>query len=262
MKWFITIALSAILFVPRALPAAPEVGGVGIALAQDKDSKEITVFKVLPETPAAKNGVKPGWIINRIADVAIKGKTINDCVALIRGPVGSAVTLELVDPEAHKTHTLELKREALAGIVTTAAAKLGDRAGPVAIKEWVKGDKVDVTDGKNIYVLEFWATWCGPCRVSIPHLSQMQKKYKGKGVVFVGVSDEKPEVVRPFVEKMGDQMNYTVACDDSRKTSAAYMEAYAQNGIPTAFIVDKGGKVYWLGHPMAGLDKKLHDLTK
>ena len=141
------------------------------------------------------------------------------------------------------------------------AAELGDPAAPLAIKEWAKGKAVDVKDGKNIYVVEFWATWCPPCRMSIPHLTEIQKNFKAKGVVVVGISDEKSETVQAFVKKMGDKMDYTVAIDDSRKTSKGYMTAYAQNGIPHSFIVGKDGKVAWHGHPMDGLDKALEKLT-
>jgi thiol-disulfide isomerase/thioredoxin len=142
------------------------------------------------------------------------------------------------------------------------AAKLGDPAAPLTIKNWVKGKPVDVTDGKNVYVVEFWATWCGPCRTSIPHLTEVQKKFRDKGVIFVGVSDEDVEKVKPFVEKMGDKMEYTVACDDERKTSQGYMAAYGQNGIPTAFVVGKNGKVLWFGHPMAELEETLEQVLE
>ena len=145
-------------------------------------------------------------------------------------------------------------------IPTQAAGKLGDPAAPLAIKDWVKGKPVDVKDGKNIYVVEFWATWCGPCLRSIPHLSEMQKKFKDQGVVFVGISDEDVGKVKPFVEKMGEKMDYTVACDDERKSYAAYMGAYGQGGIPTAYIVGKDGKVQWFGHPMADLEKTLEKI--
>jgi thiol-disulfide isomerase/thioredoxin len=141
------------------------------------------------------------------------------------------------------------------------AAKLGDPAAPLAIKEWVKGNPVDVKDGKNIYVVEFWATWCPPCRRSIPHLTEIQKKFKDKGVVVVGVSDEAPATVKPFVQKMAGQMDYTVAIDDGRKSNRGYMLAYGQNGIPHSFIVGKDGKVVWEGHPMDGLDEALARLV-
>lgn len=152
---------------------------------------------------------------------------------------------------------------ALASVTTlsTEAARIGDPAAPLAIKEWVKGKPVDVKDGKNIYVVEFWATWCGPCRVSIPHLTEVQEKFKDKGVVVIGVSDETVDKVKPFVEKQGDKMDYTVAIDDSDKTSEGYMKAYGQNGIPHAFIVGKKGNVIWHGHPMAGLDQALEEIV-
>src|SRR5262245_49723397 len=108
------------------------------------------------------------------------------------------------------------------------AAQLGDAAAPLEIGEWVKGDAVDLSavKGKKVVVVEFWATWCGPCRVSIPHLTELQKKYENRGVVVVGVSDEESSKVKPFVDEQGDKMNYTVALDRGGKTSAGYMERY------------------------------------
>ena len=137
------------------------------------------------------------------------------------------------------------------------AAELGDKAAALEIAEWVKGKPVVLADGKGktIYVVEFWATWCPPCRASIPHLTELQKKFKDKGVVFVGVSDEEVGKVKPFVEKMGEKMDYVVAVDKDKQTSKGYMEAYEINGIPHAFVVDKEGLVVWQGHPMAGLEE-------
>lgn len=148
---------------------------------------------------------------------------------------------------------------ALAGSLALHAAKLGDPAPALTLAKTVKGTAVDLAagKGKETYVVEFWATWCGPCRVSIPHLTELQKKYKAQGVTFIGISDETEDKVKPFVEKMGDKMDYVVAVDDGRKTFKSYMEAYAQNGIPTSFVVDKEGRIVWVGHPMGGLDEAL-----
>jgi thiol-disulfide isomerase/thioredoxin len=150
---------------------------------------------------------------------------------------------------------------AFLGVAGLHAAELGDPAKPLDIKEWVKGSPVDLAagKGKTVYVVEFWATWCPPCRASIPHLTELQKKFKDKGVVFIGVSDEKSDVVKKFVEKMGDKMDYTVAIDGG-KTAEGYMEAYGINGIPHAFIVDKAGKIAWHGHPMENLEDTLQDV--
>ncbi len=152
---------------------------------------------------------------------------------------------------------------AMAALLHAPAADLGIQAPALQIKDWVKGSPVDLaaTKGKQVTVVEFWATWCPPCRDSIPHLSQLQARFKDKGVVIVGVSDEPAGKVKPFVEKMTDQMAYTVAVDDSRKTGNAYMKAFDIEGIPHAFIVDKEGRIAWHGHPMAGLDQALEDIV-
>ncbi len=122
-------------------------------------------------------------------------------------------------------------------------------ASPLEGLTWIKGGPVTITAG-NVYVVEFWATWCGPCRISIPHLTELQKKYKDKGVTFVGISDEPPEVTKPFVEKMGENMDYNVASDTKGDVYGGYMVTFRQDGIPTAFVVDATGKVVWFGHPM------------
>lgn len=144
------------------------------------------------------------------------------------------------------------------------SAEIGDPAASLDIAEWVKGDAVSLADvkGKKIIVVEFWATWCGPCRTSIPHLTELQKKFADRGVVVIGVSDEDASKVRSFADQMGEKMDYTVAVDNNRRTSQGYMTAYGQNGIPHAFIVDLEGRVAWHGHPMSGLDKALDKLAK
>lgn len=84
---------------------------------------------------------------------------------------------------------------------------------------------------------------------TIPHLTQVAQKYAGRGVQFVGVTDEDRATVEPFVTKMGAKMDYTVAID-STGSSQEYMSRYHVTGIPHAFIVDRKGKIVWHGHPM------------
>lgn len=123
--------------------------------------------------------------------------------------------------------------------------------------KWVKGEPVDQFEKGKIYVVEFWATWCPPCRVSIPHLTEVQKKYKDKGVTVIGISNETLEKVEPFVKEKGDQMNYTVAIDVNSLANNAYMKKYNQRGIPSAFIVDQKGNIAWVGHPMSNMEEVL-----
>ena len=142
------------------------------------------------------------------------------------------------------------------------AAKIGDPAAPLHVAQWIKNGPVDLATGKDktVYVVEFWATWCGPCLQSIPHLTELQAKFKDQGVVVIGISDEKPKDVQPFVKKMGGKMEYTVGLDDNNQTDKAYMGAYHQNGIPTAFVIDKTGAVVWVGHPAGDLNKVIQQV--
>jgi thiol-disulfide isomerase/thioredoxin len=137
---------------------------------------------------------------------------------------------------------------------------IGDQAPELKVANWVKGKPVKIGTGKYT-VVEFWATWCGPCKTSIPHLTEMAKKYKGK-VDFVGISvwESSPKdyttKVPAFVKEMGGKMDYNVATDSADLHMAQkWMQAAGENGIPAAFLVDPKGKVTWIGHPMDGLDK-------
>jgi thiol-disulfide isomerase/thioredoxin len=94
----------------------------------------------------------------------------------------------------------------------------------------------DQFKGKTV-VLDFWATWCGPCRQEIPGYVELQKKYAGDGLVFVGVSLDQggPAVVKRFVDKY--EVSYQMVMGDD-KIQADYggIEAY-----PTTFIIDRYG---------------------
>jgi thiol-disulfide isomerase/thioredoxin len=100
-------------------------------------------------------------------------------------------------------------------------------------------------------ILEFWATWCPPCRESIPHLNEVYSKYKDKGLVIVGVTKEKKKVVEAFLAKM--PMSYFPALD----TDGALNKQFAVTGIPHAVLVDKTGKIVWEGHPMSLKDANI-----
>jgi thiol-disulfide isomerase/thioredoxin len=134
--------------------------------------------------------------------------------------------------------------------------KVGDAAPGLQVAKWVQGEPVKGFQPGKTYIVEFWATWCGPCRATIPHLNEIHNKYKDKGLIVIGqdVFERNEEEVPKFVKQMGDKMTYRVALDDKEgnkngKMAETWMEAAGQNGIPTAFLVDKQSKIAWIGHP-------------
>jgi thiol-disulfide isomerase/thioredoxin len=129
------------------------------------------------------------------------------------------------------------------------SGQLGCDAPTLAGLQWIKGEAVRMQKD-SVYVVEFWATWCGPCIKGMPHLTELQHAYREKGVTVIGISKESADTVRPFVAKRGTEMDYTVAVDSNGQVYEAYMKAFAQNSIPHAFIVDRAGIIAWRGHPM------------
>jgi thiol-disulfide isomerase/thioredoxin len=114
-----------------------------------------------------------------------------------------------------------------------------------AAPEWslpgLDGKKVKLSDFKGkVVILDFWATWCPPCREEIPSFIQIQKDYADKGVVVVGIAlDEEGEsAVKPFAKKQG--INYPIVMDKTSKTGDLYGGV---EGIPTTFIIGADGKI-------------------
>jgi thiol-disulfide isomerase/thioredoxin len=143
---------------------------------------------------------------------------------------------------------------------------IGMAAPALAISKWVKGDSVSQFEAGHAYVVEFWATWCGPCVRAFPHVSEIQARHADDlTVIGVNIWDrkrdrqtreytetltEQSERVVQFVGEQGDRMAYTVAIEEPDRMAETWMRAAGQNGIPAAFVVDRGGKVAWIGHPM------------
>jgi thiol-disulfide isomerase/thioredoxin len=151
---------------------------------------------------------------------------------------------------------------------------IGSKAPSIDIEHWMSdGDGKfkhikDFEKGK-VYVVEFWATWCGPCIASMPHISKLQDDYAKRGVTVISVSDEDVETVQEFLERKTEDeektygeltKNYCLTTDPDKSVHEAYMQAAKQNGIPTAFIVGKKGLIEWIGHPMS-MDETLEQVV-
>jgi cytochrome c biogenesis protein CcmG, thiol:disulfide interchange protein DsbE len=149
-------------------------------------------------------------------------------------------------------------------LITAAVVAFSACTGQAAPQDWVGKefpaytvdylDKQPETKGKPVLV-EFWATWCPPCKASIPHLNTIYKKHKDAGLVIIGVSDEDKDTIEKFRKNV--PMDYTVAIDKKELGQKLGVQ-----GIPHAFLIGKDGKVAWQGHPMRLTDADVEKVLK
>ncbi|MBV8901644.1 MAG: TlpA family protein disulfide reductase [Verrucomicrobia bacterium] len=130
--------------------------------------------------------------------------------------------------------------------------KPGDRLPPLPLA--FLGDKPDLE--KKPLLVEFWATWCPPCRKSIPHLNDLYARYHPQGLEVIGVTDEDEQTVRRFQQQL--PMQYRVAINTPR----SLYSRFGVDGIPQAFLVDRTGKVVWTGHPLELEDDDLQGILR
>lgn len=116
----------------------------------------------------------------------------------------------------------------------------------------------------KVVVLDIWATWCPPCRAEIPFIIELNKKYKDKGLLVVGVSlDQSKSDVSAFVKKQ--KIDYTICSDPNAATVG---DKYQVKGIPATYIIDKKGVIRFVHSgfggesEMAKIDKEVASLLK
>lgn len=132
-----------------------------------------------------------------------------------------------------------------------ATLSIGDPAPPLHVRTWVVGEPLVVGATAKVTLVNFFATWCAPCRAVTPRLEQLHRDMGDTvDVVEVATLDSvcTASQVRLYVRE-NPWITLRVAIDDGVKTADAYRKASREDGIPRSFIVDRQGRLAWIGHP-------------
>jgi peroxiredoxin len=141
-----------------------------------------------------------------------------------------------------------LQRRSLMGLVllaaTTASGTAGARVAPQAAApdftlRQIDGPNLRLGEQRGrVVMVNFWATWCGPCRIELPQLAKLHDRYRGSGFLLLAVNiDEDPNAARALAGKLG--LKFPVLLDTDKKV----VGAYDLNAMPATVLIDKDGRV-------------------
>jgi cytochrome c biogenesis protein CcmG, thiol:disulfide interchange protein DsbE len=141
------------------------------------------------------------------------------------------------------------------------ASKGGEKAAPQFSFQSLEGKTVAMKDLANkVVVVDFWATWCGPCREEIPHLNKLYSELKGKGFEIVGISMDEggTDVVKDFAKELRIQYPIVMGNEKDAEAFGGIL------GLPTTFIIDRQGNVAkkYIGlPPAADMERVIKELV-
>ena len=179
-------------------------------------------------------------------------------------PSSTTFDTDLTETATSATPVTAAADPASAGEDDAAVLSIGSPAPALKVKRFLKGKPVTAFEPGKIYVVEFWATWCGPCVEAMPHVTALQKQYPKVTFIGVNVWEEDESVAEAFLKQQGAKIDYRIARDDVPEggdphdgaMAITWLKAAGIGGIPTAFVVDGHGRIANITHPMS-LDESL-----
>lgn len=133
-------------------------------------------------------------------------------------------------------------------VVAQKNIKVGHPAPPITVTDWIANVPVDTNLANKFIVLEFWATWCGPCIEAIPHMNSLQAKFNRPDLYFVSITDESRQKVERFLKRV--ELKSIVVSDQNNKTQALFgdgVKGVVQ--LPLTVLINDKGDVSWMGLP-------------
>jgi thiol-disulfide isomerase/thioredoxin len=126
--------------------------------------------------------------------------------------------------------------------------KVNQKAPEIFITDWLRNIPKDKKLNNKYIVLEFWATWCGPCIKAVPHLNELQSKFNRDDLYFISMTDESVERIERLLQKIN--FNSIVVSDQSKKTHIAFGDGKTGlKAYPLTVLIDKNNTIKWIGNP-------------
>ncbi len=247
MKWkhasavlaLIATAAPTAVLVPRDVLAQPTTARpwLGIMMDADGATPGVRVSHVVRRSPADQAGISEGDRIVRVAGAVVRrGGEIASAVASHAVGDSLDITLARAGRETVLRVTLaplpsqdEMMRMDLVGAFAPGWSGIEGVGGAFPAS-------VGALRGR-VVVMDFWATWCGPCRMVAPKLGDLQARYGAQGLSVLAVSTEDPQEVALFAQRMS--LRYTVGVDRRAETT----RSYGVSSLPTLVVIDKRGVV-------------------